>query len=349
MRRHNPLLPLKSSSIKKTTQITHIFASNIRKLGYMVAILCIIICLYFGQDLRNSILENETASKIVHAGEKVPVNAPNALKSGPWGNWLESSSLSLWGSWCNKPEQLGTSECEKYKDSTRQILRESNEEMKSAREACITLGFKPCKFFSQQDEDAAIFNMFFRDQRDGTYLELGALDGTLYSNTRFLEETMGWSGVLIEASPPSYEKLAKSRFERNILVNRAVCPKKGLVEFLGIDAMAGMVNTMPENLKTHNSGSQMVECEPLRDILHRSGTTHIDFWSLDVEGAELGVLQSMDWSISVHILLIERNVNDIDIEVLLVAKGFEYVREQRGNRMWAHSTFLKNHKRYMRL
>jgi len=345
MKRHKPLLPLKSPSLKRTTQITHAFASNIRKLGFMLAILGIIICLYFGQKNLNSIQENETASQTVR--EKIPINAPNSLKSSPWGKWSESSSLTLWSSWCNKPEQLGTSKCEKYKDLTRQILRESNQETRSARGACITLGLKPCKFFSQQDEDATMFNMFFRDQRGGTYLELGALDGTLYSNTRFLEETMGWSGVLIEASPPSYEKLAKSRFEKNILVNRAVCPKKGLVEFWGTNAAAGMVNTLPENLKAHNSGSQMVECEPLSDILHRSGTTHIDFWSLDVEGGELGVLRSMDWSISVHIILIERGptANENDIEVLLVEKGFEYVREQRQNRIWAHSTFLKNHKR----
>ncbi len=32
-----------------------------------------------------------------------------------------------------------------------------------------------------------------------------------------------------------------------------------------------------------------VPCVPLRDILRRFGMTHIDFFSLDVEGAELEV------------------------------------------------------------
>jgi hypothetical protein len=35
----------------------------------------------------------------------------------------------------------------------------------------------------------------------GTFVELGALDGVLFSNTKFYEDTLGWTGVLIEAQP----------------------------------------------------------------------------------------------------------------------------------------------------
>ena len=39
--------------------------------------------------------------------------------------------------------------------------------------------------------------------------------------------------------------------------------------------------------------------------MREAGVASIDLFSLDVEGAELTVLQSMDWSIPVHVFLIE--------------------------------------------
>ena len=52
--------------------------------------------------------------------------------------------------------------------------------------------------------------------------------------------------------------------------------------------------------------SHEVPCLTMPQIIRRSGLTHIDFWSLDVEGSELMVLSTMDWaSIPVHYVLVE--------------------------------------------
>ena len=41
-------------------------------------------------------------------------------------------------------------------------------------------------FYSQQGEDCYIFNNYINTQReDGTFVELGAMDGLWYSNTKF--------------------------------------------------------------------------------------------------------------------------------------------------------------------
>jgi|TARA_B110000211_G_C14021455_1_gene527882 hypothetical protein len=74
-------------------------------------------------------------------------------------------------------------------------------------------------------------------------------------------------------------------------------------------------------------------------ILKAAGVRYVDFWSLDVEGAELEVLQGMDWSVPVRVLLIERNQHDRQIDALLKLRGFDYVREQRGNRVYANPGF----------
>ena len=111
------------------------------------------------------------------------------------------------------------------------------------------------------------------------------------------------------------------------------CTTKGVVKFTGTDAMAGMAESFDDLLKNRNSGhaSYEIGCERLETILEHAGVTKIDLWSLDVEGAEIHVLESMNWEIPVvHVLIIERNPGRRAIERLLTKKGFTYVREQRG-------------------
>ena len=51
------------------------------------------------------------------------------------------------------------------------------------------------------------------------------------------------------------------------------------------------------------------------------------------------VLESMDWSISFNVLVMEQTKCHAQIEALLTTKGYEYIREQRGNAIWAHRNF----------
>ena len=40
-------------------------------------------------------------------------------------------------------------------------------------------------YYSQSQEDIFLNENIFKNKRNGTYIELGALDGVLYSNTKF--------------------------------------------------------------------------------------------------------------------------------------------------------------------
>jgi len=49
-------------------------------------------------------------------------------------------------------------------------------------------------------------------QRGGFYVECGAFDGEVLSNTLFLERERGWTGLLVEMDPYFYTQLiGKSR------------------------------------------------------------------------------------------------------------------------------------------
>jgi hypothetical protein len=69
-------------------------------------------------------------------------------------------------------------------------------ELKAARIVCSAAGLKPCTFYSQMHEDAVLFNMFFKHQLNGVYLELSALDGIKFSNTLFFQQSMNWTGAV---------------------------------------------------------------------------------------------------------------------------------------------------------
>ena len=84
---------------------------------------------------------------------------------------------------------------------------------------------------SQGREDVFAFEHFFFGVENGTFLELGALDGVRYSNSYALDRQLGWKGVLIEASPPSYARLALNR-PQQITVLAAVCDVNRTVHYL---------------------------------------------------------------------------------------------------------------------
>lgn len=53
---------------------------------------------------------------------------------------------------------------------------------------------------SQDGEEAWVYDHFFYRKTHGVFLEMGGLDGHLFSNTVLLESEAGWRGILIEPS-----------------------------------------------------------------------------------------------------------------------------------------------------
>jgi hypothetical protein len=80
-------------------------------------------------------------------------------------------------------------------------------------------------------EEVYAFENFFYGLENGTFLDIGALDGVRDSNTLALERVLGWKGVLIEASPTSFSELQKNR-PGQLHVNAAVCAREQTVHFL---------------------------------------------------------------------------------------------------------------------
>ena len=60
---------------------------------------------------------------------------------------------------------------------------------------------------------------------------MGALDGVIYSNTKFFEDSRGWRGLLIEPKEEAFRALAGNR-PNSLALNAAVCSEKKDVHFV---------------------------------------------------------------------------------------------------------------------
>ena len=130
---------------------------------------------------------------------------------------------------------------------------------------------------------------------NGSFLELGAIDGVKFSNTKFFEDNMGFNhGVLIEPDPQSFSELKRNRPKAECF-NFAIHEFEKEADFLVSDQNAvgclEKYSSIKFKSRWHQDSSAIkVPCQPLSSILKKSNLKYIDLWSLDVEGAESAVL-----------------------------------------------------------
>jgi len=142
---------------------------------------------------------------------------------------------------------------------------------------------------SQWGEQKIILD-FFGDYV-GRFLDLGAFDGIGGSNSRGLTDRH-WSGVCVEASPFTFQRLV-SNHAGNPKVEclcAAVINRSGVVTFMDSDDQSSACVSHPDPMIVKRKYS--VACVRPDDIATCFGS--FDFVSIDLEGADLGVLQESE-------------------------------------------------------
>jgi FkbM family methyltransferase len=204
---------------------------------------------------------------------------------------------------------------------------------------------------SQQGEDEFLMKRFFKGICGGKYVELGALDGETYSNSFHFEFSSHWSGTLIEPNPTNFAKLQRRR-RNNLVVNAAICDTNSDVHFVSRDAVGGIWEFMTPSYRDGwhpdiNEGnlhlkSSIIKCLPLRQVL--SGHSFYDFLSLDVEGAELEVLRTLDFTAVTFGVIFYENDGHFPlkgeiIKTWLESLGYRFVEHFRGSNYHVHRNF----------
>ncbi|XP_062591339.1 uncharacterized protein LOC134259657 [Saccostrea cucullata] len=147
------------------------------------------------------------------------------------------------------------------------------------------------KHYSQASQDLAVYNIFRK--KEGFFIEMGAYDGKVHSNTLWLERKHNWTGLLIEGNPVSCPYI--DRVKRNAWRLCVCVAHKNETTFIEGDELGGSEKDMADSHVIQLKGYKRtkVPCFQLIDILQLIGVFHINYFSLDVEGGEIAVLNSM--------------------------------------------------------
>lgn len=176
------------------------------------------------------------------------------------------------------------------------------------------------KFYSQFQQDQFVYDVFFKDKTDGVFVDIGAHNGKTDSNSLFFEN-LGWSGFCIEPNPEMFDQLQSVR--KCKCLPYAVGDKNQILKFFQIkqenlSVLSGLVDEFSESAirrineydleNTQQYDYIDVECKTFDSLID---VYNIDFLSLDTEGNELKILQSIDFNkYDIDVITVENNDYD---------------------------------------
>ena len=154
--------------------------------------------------------------------------------------------------------------------------------------------------------------------------------------------------MLVELSPKNFKKLKKTR-PRDTTVNAGVCDKVQDLHYVGVGGtVSGIWEFMAPSFRetwwkdVDFNDSEMVKpirCLPLSKILSDHHIQFVDVFSLDVEGAELKVLESLDFStIAFGAIFVEADDTNVEkneaVRTLLQSNHYVFTDS------WSHSDWF---------
>nr|XP_022294520.1 uncharacterized protein LOC111104719 [Crassostrea virginica]XP_022294521.1 uncharacterized protein LOC111104719 [Crassostrea virginica] len=149
------------------------------------------------------------------------------------------------------------------------------------------------KRYAQVKQDEVVYDILLQ-KKTGFFVDIGAHDGQFLSNTLWLERQHNWTGLLIEANPELCEKIDK--LKRHVWRLCACLSKsQNNVTFIKGNAVGGILDHIDHHhIKMLDPKNKVVvPCFNMEQVLNEIGAHHIDFYSLDVEGAEMAILETL--------------------------------------------------------
>lgn len=206
------------------------------------------------------------------------------------------------------------------------------------------------RYYSQCGQDKLIDDLLRK--RNGVFVDVGAADGETNSNTLFFEESRDWHGLLIEPHPaaaeacqarrssPVAECAILSRSDNYLTEFRAIDGEYSQMSYaidradrLNIDRIAKYAQKSPLE-----ESIIMVQVCPLQALLDKFSLHHIDYLSIDTEGADLDVLQTIDWTrTTATVISTEKQANPIPIDSFLTSIGYKIIHDLGWENIWHKS------------
>jgi len=204
-------------------------------------------------------------------------------------------------------------------------------------------------YYSQNKQDFAVDKQL-DELRGGFFVDFGAHDGVEYSNTCFFERERGWTGICVEPSPVSFPSLQSNR--NCTCLQCAVSDFDGDAEFLVAEGSWSTISRLEKEepgryravedeyvkLRSGLFSRTTVPVRRAQAIFDEFKVSNIDYLSIDVEGQEMRVLNSIEWHrMVIHIISVECNDGNPRFANFLWPLGFQLVFRTNQDEIYVHS------------
>jgi FkbM family methyltransferase len=201
-------------------------------------------------------------------------------------------------------------------------------------------------YYSQSGQDSYLDTYVFQGFRRGVFVEIGAWDGVDLSNTVFFERERAWTGLVVEPLPDRYATLITQRKCKT--ENVAISDVEGETDFLALSGPTSMLSGIVSNYHPRHVERIDKEAEELNatktllrvptrrldSLFRKHSLSRIHYLSVDVEGSEFQVLQSIDFNaVYIDVIGFENNYPDKTVEIVsyLKARGYTELHSSGGD------------------
>jgi FkbM family methyltransferase len=146
-------------------------------------------------------------------------------------------------------------------------------------------------FYHDLYNDLFYKDIVFENKRNGYFVEVGALDGMIMSQSYLFEKVLNWKGIVVEPNPVWKDLLFLHR-ECNVSTE-AISNENGKATFESreIAAFSGLKSSVNQSRTSDIIGEFDVDTITLCGLFNKfDAPDTIDWVSIDTEGAELDIL-----------------------------------------------------------
>jgi len=185
--------------------------------------------------------------------------------------------------------------------------------------------------YAMDGEDTAILN-YFKDKKNGFYVDVGCYH-PIHRNNTYLLHKQGWNGVNVDTSEFSIDLFNHAR-PKDLNYYCAISDKNENIKLFYQKELSQLSTTeksQAENVFQGSIKEKEIQAFTLDEILSRDKyrNSKIDFLDIDVEGADLKVINGLSFDkfkpelvcIEIH----EKEVKQSEIYKFLVDKKYELI------------------------
>jgi len=154
-------------------------------------------------------------------------------------------------------------------------------------------------------------------RRRGFFIECGAADGDRLSNSLFFELERNWTGILIEANPHYRQTILSKKRNAYVLTGCLSSERRSMTVRMQTAGVCSQIVGATNSSRSYSGHPKrkpdvIVKCFPLNTIMAALNVFHVDYFSLDVEGPEIEILRTVDWTrLRIDVITVEyRVLND---------------------------------------